>query len=154
MKKVRLVLEDGSKFEGFSFGAKKSVAGEVVFNTGMVGYPETLTDPSYRGQILILTYPLVGNYGVPKRDKDSHGIDKNFESDDIHVSGLIISDYSEMYNHWKSEKTLSKWLEEEGVPGIYGIDTRALTKKIRERGVRSEERRVGKECRSRWSPYH
>lgn len=135
MKKTRLILEDGTTYEGYSFGAKKSISGEVVFNTGMVGYPETLTDPSYRGQILVMTYPLIGNYGVPKKDLDEHGIDKNFESANIHVRGLIVSDYSTEYNHWKSDKTLSVWMEEEGVPGIYGIDTRALTKKIREHGV-------------------
>lgn len=135
MKKTRLILEDGTSYEGYSFGSKQSTSGEVVFNTGMVGYPESLTDPSYKGQILILTYPLIGNYGVPKNDFDKHGIDKNFESDKIHVSGLIISDYSKEQSHWKCEKSLSKWMEEEGVPGIYGIDTRALTKKIREKGV-------------------
>ena len=134
-KKAKLILEDGSIFEGYSFGSEKSVSGEVVFNTSMAGYPESLTDPSYKGQILVLTYPIIGNYGVPKKDLDKFGIDKNFESDKIHITGLIVCDYTSEYNHWKSEKTLGKWLNDEMVPGIYGVDTRALTKKIREKGV-------------------
>jgi len=132
---IRLVLKDGSVFSGNSFGSEKSIAGEVVFNTGMVGYPETLTDPSYSGQILALTYPLIGNYGVPGKDKDKKGILKNFESDKIQVKGLIIDDYSMKHSHWNAVKSLSDWLKEENIPGIYGIDTRALTKKLREKGA-------------------
>lgn len=132
---IRLVLKDGSVFLGNSFGAEKSIAGEVVFNTGMVGYPETLTDPSYSGQILALTYPLIGNYGVPGKDKDKKGILKNFESDKIQVKGLVIDDYSMEHSHWNAVKSLSDWLKEENIPGIYGIDTRALTKKLREKGT-------------------
>jgi len=132
--KVNLVLEDGSIFCGISFGAKKSVAGEVVFNTGMVGYPEAFTDPSYRGQILVLTYPLIGNYGVPN-DKIENGLLKHFESNKIHITGLIVSDYSHEHSHWNAVKSLSSWLKEQGIPAIYGIDTRMLTKKLRERGV-------------------
>ncbi|MBU0907329.1 MAG: glutamine-hydrolyzing carbamoyl-phosphate synthase small subunit [Nanoarchaeota archaeon] len=131
---AKLTLSDGSVFAGFSFGAKKSVSGEVVFNTGMVGYPETLTDPSYHGQILVLTYPLIGNYGIPNNDKE-HDLLKNFESEKIHVCGLIISDYSQDFSHWNAKKSLHQWLAENGIPGIYGIDTRELTKKIREHGV-------------------
>lgn len=145
-KKAKLVLEDGSVFSGFSFGKEVSISGEVVFNTSMVGYPESLTDPSYKGQILVLTYPIVGNYGVPKHDIDKFEIDKNFESEKIQVNGLIISDYSHEYNHWKSEKTLGSWLKDEGIPGIYGIDTRALTKKIREKGVMLGKIVVDKDC--------
>ena len=133
-KGVKLVLQDGSVFEGFAFGSKKDVAGEVVFNTGMVGYPETLTDPTYRGQILTLTYPLIGNYGVPSNDKENNML-KHFESDHIQIKGLIISDYSQNHSHWNSAKSLDQWLKEHGVPGIYGIDTRELTKKLREHGV-------------------
>ena len=132
---IRLILKDGSVFLGDSFGAEKSIAGEVVFNTGMVGYPETLTDPSYSGQILALTYPLIGNYGVPGKDKDKKGILKNFESGKIQVKGLIIDDYSIEHSHWNAVKSLSDWLKEENIPGIYGIDTRALTKKLREKGA-------------------
>ncbi len=129
-----LELEDKARFEGFSFGADKSVSGEVVFNTGMVGYVESLTDPSYKGQILVLTYPLVGNYGVPAFKKDIFGI-PNFESEKIQVSGLIVADYSTDYSHWNAKMSLSEWLKDGGIPAITGIDTRALTKILRERGV-------------------
>ncbi|MBI5392992.1 glutamine-hydrolyzing carbamoyl-phosphate synthase small subunit [Candidatus Woesearchaeota archaeon] len=133
-KSAKLVLEDGSEFLGVSFGADISKAGEVVFNTGMTGYPETLTDPSYRGQILILTYPLIGNYGIPLNKM----LDKllvDFESSSIHVQGLIISDYAVQYNHWNSAQSLSNWLQFHKIPALFGVDTRALTKKIREKGV-------------------
>ena len=133
-KESRLILEDGSIFEGYSFGSKKVVNGEVVFNTGMVGYPESLTDPSYRGQILVLTYPLIGNYGVPGNEKEDKVL-KHFESDRIQVQGLIISDYSDKYSHWNAKKSLSAWMKEHNVPGIYGIDTRELTKKLRKKGT-------------------
>lgn len=133
-KRIKLVLEDKSVFYGYSFGAEKSISGEVVFNTGMVGYPETLTDPSYKGQILCLTYPLIGNYGVPNKFRDNFGIINNFESDNIQVQALIVSDYSWNFNHWNAVKSLRDWLIEENIPGIYGIDTRALTKKLREKG--------------------
>ncbi len=131
---VVLVLQDGSVFHGYSFGSKKAVTGEVVFNTGMVGYPESLTDPSYRGQILVLTYPLIGNYGVPGDEKEDNVL-KYFESDKIQVQGLIIADYSEAYSHWNAKKSLSEWMKECNVPGMYGIDTRKLTKKLREKGT-------------------
>lgn len=178
-----LVLEDGSLYEGISFGAPMASSGEVVFNTGMVGYVETLTDPSYRGQILVLTYPLVGNYGVPScfldekqnlkeaerriEDKscslppfsskpplssssspplnNSLSIPKEFkiappllpgyESDKIQVAGLIIADYTPMPSHWDCEQSLGEWLQRERIPGLYGVDTRALTKKLRQKGT-------------------
>ena len=133
-QKCRLVLEDGSFFNGFSFGYKKPVSGEVVFNTGMVGYPESLTDPSYRGQILVLTYPLIGNYGVPSYEKENN-LFKFFESDKIQVQGLVISNYSDSYSHWNAKKSLSDWMKEYNIPGIFGVDTRALTKKLREKGT-------------------
>ena len=133
-QQAKLVLEDGTVFEGYAFGAKQAVNGEVVFNTGMVGYPESLTDPSYRGQILVLTYPLIGNYGIPGYEKED-GVFKYFESDRIHVQGLIVTEYCEAYSHWNAEKSLSEWMQEYNVPGIYGIDTRALTKRLREKGV-------------------
>jgi len=132
---AKLVLSDGTEFSGYSFGSNRSVSGEVVFNTGMVGYPESFTDPSYRGQILVLTYPLIGNYGVPGEDLDSFGLKKCFESDSIHIRGLVISDYSRTYNHWSSKRSLSEWLIEHNIPAICGIDTRALTKILREKGV-------------------
>jgi carbamoyl-phosphate synthase small subunit len=130
------MLEDGTVFDGIGFGYPSEIAGEVVFNTGMVGYTEVLTDPSYKGQILCLTYPLVGNYGVPSYDiKDEYGLPKFFESDRIQVKGLIIYDLSDIASHWSCTKTLDQWLYEEKVPGIYSIDTRELTKKLRVHGV-------------------
>lgn len=131
----KLVLLDGQTVEGISFGAKKSLAGEVVFNTGMVGYPEALTDPSYTGQILVLTSPMIGNYGVPADDKDENGISKFFEGDRIHIAGLIVTDYSIDYSHWNAAKSLSQWLTEAGIPALCGVDTRKLTKHIREFGA-------------------
>ena len=131
----KLVLIDGEQVEGISFGASKSVSGEVVFNTGMVGYPEALTDPSYTGQILVLTSPMIGNYGVPSDAVDEFGISKFFEGSRIYISGLIVTDYSVDYSHWNAVKSLSQWLIEQGVPALYGIDTRRLTKKIRETGA-------------------
>ncbi len=134
--KAKLILEDGSVFDGIGFGYPSEIGGEVVFNTGMVGYTETLTDPSYRGQILCMTYPLIGNYGVPSFDiKDEYGLPKFFESDKIQVKALLIHDLSDIASHWSCAKTLDQWLYEERVPGIYGIDTRALTKKLRVKGV-------------------
>jgi carbamoyl-phosphate synthase small subunit len=133
-RKIKLLLEDKSVFYGFSFGYEKSVSGEVVFNTSMTGYPESLTDPSYKGQILVLTYPLIGNYGVPGTEKEN-GLYKFFESYELHISGLIISDYTEEYSHWNARKSLGTWLIEQQTPGIYGIDTRALTKILREKGT-------------------
>lgn len=131
--KAKLILEDSSEFQGFSFGHKSSISGEVVFNTSMTGYPESLTDPSYKGQLLTLTYPLVGNYGVPGFIKENE-MHKFYESERVQVSALIISDYSFKYNHWNAEKSLGDWLVENEIPGIYGVDTRALTKLIREKG--------------------
>jgi len=129
-----LVLADGAVFQGTSFGYRKSVCGEVVFNTGMVGYPESLTDPSYKGQILVLTYPLVGNYGVPCSNGSTR-LATALESDRIQVQGLIVSQYSFEFSHWQALKSLDNWLKEHGVPALYGVDTRALTKRLRETGV-------------------
>ncbi len=131
---IILRLEDGTEFHGISFGFEKSVSGEVVFNTAMTGYPESLTDPSYRGQILVLTYPLIGNYGVPDNVMDQN-LMKYFESDRLHISGLIVSDYSVEYSHWNANRSLSDWLKASEIPGIYGIDTRQLTKILREKGT-------------------
>jgi len=130
-----LTLQDGTTFEGEAFGAKKDIDGEVVFNTGMAGYPESLTDPSYRGQILVFTYPLIGNYGVPVEEKNEWGFSKNLESEDIHVRGVIVTQASDMHSHFASASSLHNWLEHHGIPAITGIDTRALTKKLREHGV-------------------
>jgi len=133
-KKMKLILEDGTEFQGKSFGYEGSVAGEVVFNTSMTGYTESLTDPSYKGQILTLTYPLIGNYGVPGNASEN-GLFKFYESDQIHISGLLVADYSFEYSHWNAAKSLSEWLIENKVPGMYGLDTRALTKITREKGT-------------------
>ena len=133
-KPVSLVLENGVVFHGKSFGYEKPVAGEVVFNTAMVGYPESLTDPSYSGQILVSTFPLVGNYGVPA-DQIVDGLSAFYESEKIHVSGFIVSDYSFEHSHWNATRSLSEWLIEQEIPGIYGIDTRELTKILREKGA-------------------
>lgn len=131
---ARLILENNTSFHGFSFGATVPAAGEVVFNTAMTGYPESLTDPSYKGQILVATFPLIGNYGVPHSQK-VNGLLENFESDRVQIAGLIISDYSFKYSHWNAAQSLDDWLKEYQVPGIFGIDTRALTKIIREKGA-------------------
>ena len=130
-----LILADGTQFHGQSFGALTDSDGEVVFNTGMVGYPESMTDPSYRGQILVFTYPLIGNYGVPSEEKNAWGFSKNFESEAIHVRGIIVAQASEDYSHFAAVSSLGKWMEHHGIPGITGVDTRALTKKLRETGV-------------------
>ncbi len=131
--KARLILENGSEFNAFSFGFPKSVAGELVFNTAMTGYPESLTDPSYKGQILLSTYPLIGNYGVPKTTMEN-GLLKHFESEKIHISGLVISDYSFEYSHWNAGQSLGKWLIDNEIPAIFGVDTREITKILRESG--------------------
>lgn len=135
MRNVTLMLSDGTEFHGKSFGYETPVAGEVVFNTAMTGYPESLTDPSYAGQLLALTFPLVGNYGVPPFTMESNGLPSFMESDKIYASALIVSDYSEQYSHWNAVESLADWLKREHVPGIMDIDTRELTKVLREHGV-------------------
>lgn len=132
-KRATLVLEDGTCFEGESFGYDAATAGEVVFNTAMTGYPESLTDPSYRGQILVTTYPILGNYGVPpRREKDD--VSEYYESNHIHARAIVAQDYSFDHSHWQADRSLGQWLCEEKIPGIFGIDTRALTKHLREKG--------------------
>jgi carbamoyl-phosphate synthase small subunit len=131
---IKLILEDGSIFSGCSFGYPASASGEVVFNTGMVGYPESLTDPSYSGQILVLTYPLIGNYGVPKLSV-KEGLCEHFESEKIHVKALVVSETSIEHSHWSAVDSLAGWLYKNKIPGVAGIDTRCLTKKLREKGT-------------------
>ena len=133
MRKAKLILDDGSEFCGWSFGYDKETTGEVVFNTAMTGYPESLTDPSYAGQMLVMTYPLVGNYGVPETDGEP--LPKFMESERIHVKALIVADYSEQFSHWNGKESLASWLKREEIPAITGIDTRRLTKVLREHGV-------------------
>ncbi|AEC51413.1 carbamoyl phosphate synthase small subunit [Pyrococcus sp. NA2] len=132
--KAYLLLEDGTIIKGRGFGAEGIKFGEVVFTTAMVGYPESLTDPSYRGQILIMTHPLIGNYGVPSKEIRENGIPLHYESDKIQVEGYVISRLMRP-SHWASEMGLDEWLKKEGIPGMEGVDTRALVKKIREKGV-------------------
>ena len=135
MKKVTLLLDNGTTFHGTSFGYEVPVAGEVVFNTAMMGYPESLTDPSYAGQLMVLTYPLVGNYGVPPFTQEENGLSTFMESERIHARAIIVSDYSSEYSHWNAKESLAEWLKREKIPGITGIDTRELTKVLREHGV-------------------
>ncbi|GAB9467935.1 Carbamoyl-phosphate synthase, large subunit [Globisporangium polare] len=131
-----LVLADGTTYSGYSFGAHASMSGEVVFNTGMVGYPEALSDPSYRGQILVLTYPLIGNYGVPDMQvQDEFGLPKFFESSTVQISGLIVSEYSFQHSHWNAVTSLGDWLKQHNIPALFGIDTRMITKRIRSLGA-------------------
>jgi carbamoyl-phosphate synthase small subunit len=129
-----LVLEDGTAYEGFAFGADRSVCGEVVFNTGMAGYVEALTDPSYAGQILVFTYPLIGNYGVPA-PRPAGSIAGPYESARIQVQGLVVQHYVEDYSHHAARRSLGEWLREERIPAVTGIDTRTLTRRLRERGT-------------------
>ena len=132
--KATLRLENGMEFHGWSFGCAEAVSGEVVFNTSMVGYPEQLTDATYAGQILCLTYPLIGNYGVPSEELIAESLTKNFESDKIHPNGLVVFDVCEDYSNWEAEKSLEQWMKEQSLTGIYGIDTRELTKILRDNG--------------------
>jgi carbamoyl-phosphate synthase small subunit len=132
---TQLTLQDGTTFEGESFGAQRDIDGEVVFNTGMVGYTESLTDPSYRGQILVFTYPLIGNYGVPSEELNEYNFSKNFESEDIHVRGVVVAHVSGFYSHFTAVSSLHNWLVKYNIPGITGVDTRVITKKLREHGV-------------------
>ncbi|CAL8578602.1 Carbamoyl-phosphate synthase [Xanthoria parietina] len=144
-----LELEDGSRHPGYSFGAAKSIAGELVFQTGMVGYPESITDPSYRGQILVVTFPLAGNYGVPcreTRDEILPELPAYFEASQIHISGLVVASYSgEHYSHHLATSSLGTWLKEHGVPAMFGVDTRVLTKRIREKGSMLGKMRIQSE---------
>ena len=133
--KATLRLENGMEFHGWSFGCTKAVSGEVVFNTSMAGYPEQLTDATYSGQILCLTYPLIGNYGVPSQELMAENLSKNLESDRIHPKGLVIFDYCDDYSNWEAEKSLEQWMDEQELTGIYGIDTRELTKILRDKGA-------------------
>ncbi|PSR81987.1 pyrABCN [Coniella lustricola] len=165
-----LELEDGLAFQGYSFGARKSIAGELVFQTGMVGYPESVTDPSYRGQILVVTFPLVGNYGVPSRetmDELLRDLPAHFESSQIHIAGLIVASYAgEDYSHFLATSSLGAWLKEQDVPAMYGVDTRSLTKHIREKGsmlgrilLQKQQPEalapgVGPQAMREWKPYY
>ena len=142
-----MILDNGKVFSGWSFGADVNTVGEVVFNTAMMGYPESLTDPSYAGQILVTTFPLIGNYGVPETGGEP--LPTFMESDRIHVKGLVVADYSEEYSHWNAKESLSNWLKREGIPAISGIDTRRLTKLLREHGVMRGRIEINEELRDK-----
>jgi len=134
-KRGVLVLEDGSVFQGIGFGAETEISGEVVFNTSMMGYPELLTDPSYQEQIVVMTYPILGSYGIPPSSiRDRGGVPLHFESDSVKVKGFVVHSLSRP-SHWSNHKTLDEWLTEQGVPGIFGIDTRVLTQRLRNKGT-------------------
>ena len=142
MKKAILTLENGTTLEGYSFGYEGETEGEVVFCTAMTGYTESLTDPSYAGQMLVMTYPLAGNYGVPPCNvetadafRSAKGFPQFWESEQIHAKALIVADYSQDFSHWNGAESLGNWLRREHVPAMTGIDTRALTKMLREKGV-------------------
>ena len=142
-REARLILSDGTVFSGWSFGFEAGTVGEVVFNTAMMGYPESLTDPSYAGQILVTTYPLIGNYGVPDTGIGPDGLPLFMESECVHPKALIVADYSETYSHWNAKESLASWLKREKIPAITGIDTRRLTKVLREYGVMMGRIEVG-----------
>ena len=135
MRAAKLILEDGTEFPGWSFGYEGNAVGEVVFNTAMMGYPESLTDPSYAGQILVTTFPLIGNYGVPDTGMGADGLPLFMESGKIHVKALVVADYSENFSHWNAQESLASWLQREKIPAITGINTRQLTMVLREHGV-------------------
>ena len=146
-REAKLILSDGTVFCGWSFGFDGEAVGEVVFNTAMTGYPESLTDPSYAGQILVTTYPLIGNYGVPDTGIGKDGLPLFMESERIHPKAIVVADYSEQYSHWNAKESLAAWLKREKVPGITGIDTRRLTKVLREHGVMMGRIEISRECR-------
>ena len=146
-REARLILSDGTVFHGYSFGYEAETVGEVVFNTAMMGYPESLTDPSYAGQILVTTFPLIGNYGVPDTGMGSDGLPLFMESDRIHPKALVVADYSETYSHWNAKESLATWLKREKIPAITGVDTRRLTKVLREHGVMMGRIKMSEELR-------
>ncbi|KAI9652131.1 MAG: Multifunctional pyrimidine synthesis protein CAD [Trizodia sp. TS-e1964] len=143
--RATFTIRDGPVFHGKSFGAKSNISGEAVFTTSLVGYPESLTDPSYRGQILVFTQPLIGNYGVPSSDRDEHGLLKYFESPNIQAVGVVVADVAEKYSHWTAVESLSEWCAREGVPAISGVDTRAIVTYLRDQGSSLARITIGEE---------
>ena len=137
--------QDGPVFHGKSFGARANISGEAVFTTSLVGYPESLTDPSYRGQILVFTQPLIGNYGVPSDARDEYGLLKYFESPNMQAVGVVVADVAEQYSHWTAVESLGEWCAREGVPAISGVDTRAIVTFLREQGSSLARITIGEE---------
>ena len=131
---VSLILADGTCFKGESFGYEHPVSGELVFNTAMAGYPELLTEPASRGQLIVMTYPVIGNYGIQPMTADEFGLPTNAESEHAQARALIVSDKSDFYSHWNAKESLDAWMKREKVVGIEGVDTRELTKHIRNHG--------------------
>lgn len=142
---ANLTIQNGPVFNGKSFGAKSNVSGEAVFTTSLVGYPESLTDPSYRGQILVFTQPLIGNYGVPSSARDENGLLKYFESPNIQAVGVVVADVATEYSHWTAVESLSEWCAREGVPAVTGVDTRAIVTYLREQGSTLAKITIGEE---------
>ena len=145
MEPATFTIRDGPMFTGKSFGARSNISGEAVFTTSLVGYPESLTDPSYRGQILVFTQPLIGNYGVPSAEKDKNGLLKYFESPNLQAAGVVVADVAEQYSHWTAVESLGEWCSREGVPAISGVDTRAIVTYLREQGSSLAKITVGEE---------
>ncbi|KAI9832792.1 MAG: Multifunctional pyrimidine synthesis protein CAD [Sarea resinae] len=143
--RATFTIRDGPVFHGKSFGAKSNISGEAVFTTSLVGYPESMTDPSYRGQILVFTQPLIGNYGVPSSARDENGLLKYFESPHIQACGVVVADVAEQYSHWTAVESLSEWCAREGVPAISGVDTRAIVTYLREKGSSLARITIGEE---------
>jgi len=144
-ERATFTIRNGPIFHGTSFGARSNISGEAVFTTSLVGYPESLTDPSYRGQILVFTQPLIGNYGVPSNARDEHGLFKYFESPNIQAVGVVVADVAEKYSHWTAVESLSEWCAREGVPAITGVDTRAIVTYLREQGSSLARITIGEE---------
>ncbi|EAA63928.1 hypothetical protein AN2243.2 [Aspergillus nidulans FGSC A4] len=145
VERATFTIRDGPIFHGKSFGARTTISGEAVFTTSLVGYPESLTDPSYRGQILVFTQPLIGNYGVPSTERDRHGLLKYFESPNLQAAGVVVADVAEQYSHWTAVQSLGEWCAREGVPAISGVDTRAIVTYLREQGSSLARITVGEE---------
>lgn len=145
LDRATFTIRDGPVFHGKSFGANTNVSGEAVFSTGMVGYPESMTDPSYRGQILVFTQPLIGNYGVPSSTRDEYNLLKYFESPHIQCIGVVVSDVALKYSHWTAVESLNEWCTREGIAAITGVDTRAIVTYLREQGSSLARITVGEE---------
>lgn len=144
-ERATFTIRDGPIFHGKSFGAKTNMSGEAVFTTSLVGYPESLSDPSYRGQILVFTQPLIGNYGVPSAERDQHGLLKYFESPHLQAAGVVVADVAEKYSHWTAVESLGDWCARQGVPAISGVDTREIVTYLREQGSSLARLTVGEE---------
>ncbi|TID15154.1 carbamoyl-phosphate synthase arginine-specific small chain [Venturia nashicola] len=143
--RATFTIKDGKTYTGKSFGANRNISGEAVFTTSLVGYPESMTDPSYRGQILVFTQPLIGNYGVPSAARDEHGLLRYFESANIQASGIVVADYAAKHSHWTAVESLSEWCVREGVPAISGVDTRDIVTFLREQGSSLGRITIGEE---------